>query len=292
MLDNIPRLRKKHKWLLVIAWWFCGLVLAVFFSLNDNRFPAQSCHYANNFLNDTPAKGHMGAISYFRCDPAKNGRPLYSVKFDELNTAKGQLGIFKTGIYKIAKVNGLQLKLFQYSPDKKNAPANVSDGYSANELFDELLEKIRNLSRGCQFNGSEESSDNLRNGWKLTIPGIELSDIAEIRVSDFDYQLFYDEKLSLGVKGKRAIASYKQPDMILRGHVTITASDGSTLECNYAKWNVKKEIFKIDGVYVLNRGGETISGKYICVDTQLNLVEVKHAESKQKEMKKCFAKLQ
>ncbi|MCK4887576.1 MAG: hypothetical protein KAS96_09330 [Planctomycetes bacterium] len=329
MLDNIFRSKNKSKWLLVIAWWFCGLVLAVFFSLNDNRFPAQSSHYANNFLNDTPAKGHMGAMSYFRRDPAKNGRPLYSVKFDELNTAKGQLGIFKTGIYKIAKVNGLQLKLFQYSSDKKNAPANVSEaeklvannnrkdtcstqfsskeshsmssmttlgdsqgGYSISDLFDELLEKIRNLSRGCQFNSSEESSGSLCNGWKLTPPGIELSDIGEFRVSDFGYQVFYDGELSFGVQGKRMISSYKQPDVILRGHVIITASDGSTLECNYAKWNVKKELFKIDGVYVLNRGGETISGKYICVDTQLNLVEVKHAKSKQKEMKKCFAKLQ
>jgi hypothetical protein len=122
---NIFRSRKKHKWLLVTAWWFCSLVLAVFFSLNDNRFPAQSSYYVNNFLNDTPAKGHMGAMSYFRRDPAKNGRPLHSIKFDELNTAKGQLGIFKTGVYKIAKVNSLQLKLFQYSPEEKTIPAKV-----------------------------------------------------------------------------------------------------------------------------------------------------------------------
>ena len=79
--------------------------------------------------------------------------------------------------------------------------------------------------------------------------------------------------------------------MILRGHVIITASDGSTLECNYAKWNVKKELFEIEGVYVLNRGEETISGKYICVDTQLNFIEAKHAKFKQKETKECFAKL-
>jgi len=289
---NIFKSKNKRKWLLVIAWWFCGLALAVFPCMNDNQILTQSFHYTNNFFNDIPAKGHMGAMSYFRRDPAKNGRPLYSVKFDELNTAKGQLGIFKTGVYKIAKVNGLQLKLFQYSPDKKTVPANAGNEYSDSDLFDELLEKIRKLSRGCQFDSSGESSDSLRDRWKLTPPGIELSDIGEIRISNFDYQLFYDGKLSFGVQGKRVIASYKQPDVILRGHVIITASDGSTLECNYAKWNVKKEIFKIDGVYVLNRGGETISGKYICVDTQLNLVEVKHAKSKQKEMKKCFAKLQ
>ena len=325
---NIFKSKTQRKWLLVIAWWFCGLVLAVFCSLNDNRFVIQNSRYANHFIDYTPKKDHVGAISYFRRDPTKNGRPLYSVKFDELNTAKGQLGIFKTGVYKIAKVNGLQLRLFQYSPEKKDVPANVSeaekpvgnnnqkdtcstqfsskephrmsgmtapgdnqDGYSTSELFDELLEKVRKLSGGCQFNNSGESSDNLRDGWKLTIPGIELSDIGEFRVSDFGYQVFYDGELSFGVQGKRMISSYKQPDVILRGHVIITASDGSTLECNYAKWNVKKELFKIDGVYVLNRGGETISGKYICVDTQLNSVEVKHTKSKQKETKKCFVKL-
>ena len=267
-------------------------------------------------------------MSYFRRDPIKNGRPLYSVKFDELNTAKGRLGIFKTGVYKIVKVNGLQLKLFRYSPEKKIVPANVSkaekpvadnnrkdtcstqfsskephgmssmtalgdsqDGYSNSELFDELLERAKKLSGRCQFNSSGKSSGNLRDGWKLTIPGIELSDIGEVRVSNFDYQVFYDGQLSFGVQGKRVIASYKQPDVILRGHVIITASDGSTLECNYAKWNVKKELFKIDGVYVLNRGGETISGKYICVDSQLNFIEAKHAKSKQKETRECFAKL-
>ena len=243
---NIFKSKNQRKWLLIIAWWFCSLALAFFCSLNDNRFLAQSDYYTNNFLDYTPTKGHMGAMSYFRRDPAKNGRPLYSIKFDELNTAKGQLEIFKTGVYKIAKVNGLQLKLFQYSPEKKTVPANVSktekpvadnnqkdtcstqfsseephsissmtafgdkqDGYSNGELFDELLEKVRKLSGACQLNSSGESSDNLHGGWKLTIPGLELSDIGEIRVSDFDYQVFYDEELSFGVQGKRVIASYK-----------------------------------------------------------------------------------
>lgn len=291
MSDNIFQLKKRRKWLPVIVWWFCGLALAVISCLNDNNIPAESFQCANNFLDDTPIKSQMGAMSYFSRDPANNGRPLYSVKFDELNTAKGQLGIFKTGVYKIAKVNGLQLKRFQYSTEKKTVPANVSNEYSDSELFDELLEKAGELSNGRYSDSSGEFSDNLRDGWKLTIPGFELSDIGEIRISNFDYQVFYDEKLSFGVQGKVLIASYKQQDVILRGHVIITASDGSRLECNYAKWNVKKELFEIDGVYILNRGGEIISGKYICVDTQLNPVEVKHAKSKQKEIKKCFAKL-
>jgi len=307
--------------------WIFSICLLFVFSTNNELNTLYSITENHDFAFTLP-KNQIGALSYIRRDPQKNGRPLYSVKFDELNTVKGQLGIFKTGVYKIAKVNGLQLKLFQYSPEKKNVPAKVNkaeksvannnrkdtcstqfsskeprsmsgmttfgdsqDEYSTTELFDELLEKARKLSRGYHFNNLGESSDNLRNGWKLTIPGVELSDIGEVRVSDFSCQVFYDEELSFGVQSKRVIASYKQPDMILRGHVIITASDGSTLECNYAEWDVKKELFKIDGVYVLNRGGETISGKYIYVDTQLNFVEVKHAKSKQKEIKKCFAKL-
>ena len=325
---NIFKSKNPHKWLLIIALWFCGLALAFFCSLNDNRFLTQSSHYTNNFLDDTPTKGHMGAMSYFRRDPAKNGRPLYSVKFDELNTAKGRLGIFKTGVYKIAKIKGLQIKLFQYSLEKKTVSADAGKaeklvvnnnrkdacssqfsseklhgmsnitasgdnqgGYSNGKLFDELLEKAKKLSGGYQFNNLAESSGSLRYGWKLTIPGIELSDIGEVCVSNFDYQVFYDEKLSFGVQGKRVIASYRQPEVILRGHVIITASDGSSLECNCAKWNIKKELFEIDGIYVLNRGGETISGKYICVDTQLNFIEAKHAKSNEEEMKKCFTKL-
>jgi hypothetical protein len=317
---------RSYKWAFLLLWWACGLTIAIFWG-TDVRFSIQTHQHAQTIGDYAPRKNHMEASGLIQRDPTRNYRPLYLVYFDELWTEGGKLGIFKTGIYKIAKVNGLELKLFQYYPEKKPVPENVvkaekpvannnqkdtcstqhsskqsqsrssmsafgndQNGYSKDELFDELLEKVKKLSGGCQFNSSEESSGNLCDGWKLTIPGIELSDIGEICVSDFDYQFFYDGELSFGVQGKRVIASYKQPDVILRGHVIITASGGSTLECNYAKWNVKKELFKVDGVYVLNRKGETISGKGVCVDTQLNSVGVQLAGSK-KGIKKCFVKL-
>ena len=295
-LFSVFKSKNQRKWLLLITWWSCGLVLFFHFNLTDNRLLSESSDHTDNFPDHVFQKGHIGAMGCLRRDPANNGRLLYSFNFDELNMSKGRLGIFKTGIYKVAKINNLRLNLFQYSSDKKTSPTNTFDesqsAYSKIINYDDLIGKIREFSRGRQSDGSCGSVVKLRGGLELTVPGIEFGDVGEVKVNGFEHQVFYDGVMLFGVQGKRAIVSYRQPGVTLRGHVIITASDGSTLECNHAEWDVKKGLFEIDGVYVLNRGGETISGEYICVDSQLSSINNKQVKYNQRETEECFVKRQ
>lgn len=64
------------------------------------------------------------------------------------------------------------------------------------------------------------------------------------------------------------------------------------LENNYVRWDIEKERFSANGVYVLNRGGIKTKGmgKNICVDARLNRVRVQNAEVERKAKQECFAK--
>ncbi len=280
-VDNIRTSRRYVKWLLAAACWGGGLAVLFFAGVNGERLRLQIPEF-EAIKDYTVRKGHMGAMRYVHRDRSRGGRCVYAVGFEELIKENGRFGIFKTAAYKIARVNGLELKLFRYSCDDDSG-AIVSPEW----LFAEVapLVKKRTLTvPACSGDGSAV-------GIKVRVDGIDLSDLAEIRVNDFDYKVFYDGDLFFAVQSSRAVASYRRPAVILRGHVTIRASDGSKLECNRAKWDVEKGYFKIDGVYVLNRRGEKSSGKGICVDGGLNSIGAKRAKSQPKEEKECLAKL-
>ena len=90
----------------------------------------------------------MGAVSYLRCDPVRNGRPVYSIKFDELNTRGGRLGIFQTGLYRVANIKNFRIKLFDYSADdtcplkNQRFERNLRNLVFSEEMFTDLLKRI------------------------------------------------------------------------------------------------------------------------------------------------------
>jgi lipopolysaccharide assembly outer membrane protein LptD (OstA) len=126
-------------------------------------------------------------------------------------------------------------------------------------------------------------------GWRVT--NIDLSNVSEVRINNFDYQVFYEDDLFLSIQSKRAMASYKHSGIVLRGHVIIKTADGSTLESNYVKWDIENQHFTVNGIYVINRNGVKTTGRNISVDAQLNNVKGQNAKVKRKEAEKCFAKL-
>jgi len=203
--------------------------------------------------------------------------------FDSLHAENGSLGIFKTGSYKIVKIQGLRLELARYlSESQLSLPQGL-----------ERLSEI--LSPRASINSRNSPLDIVRqlisrsNGWTLDV---DLSNTSEIRVNNFDYRIFDNNKPNLAVHSRLAVFSSDWPEILLRGHVTITAADGSTLQCNRIRWNAEKQIFSTDDRYLLNRCGEEITGKGIRVDARLKKTEEKNTEDKFEEKTKCFAKQQ
>lgn len=272
------RLRLCSKWIFLSAFWILSFLILIVVSFNNGLNTSNNRVLTDKLQFELP-KNQIGAVAYTRCDPAKNYRPLSAVYFDELNTTNGQIGFFKTALHKVVKIRNFELKFYHYTSPEVTAGA-IPDIYLIHE---DITTNARAL-----FSKITHKLTNPMDGWRVNV---DLSNISELRVNNFDYNVFYDGDLFFAIQSKRATASYKHSGIVLRGHVTIKAGDGSTLESNYVEWDVKKQHFNVNGVYVLNRDGIKTMGRDICVDAQLKSVKVQRANFKPKEIQRCFVKL-
>jgi hypothetical protein len=217
-----------------------------------------------------PPRNQTGAVSYRCWDPKENYRPIYSVCFKNLLAENNNLGVFKTALHKIVKIQGLELEFYRYS----------SDDVTANEKL-----RTSPIPEGLTINSRAliETIDKLlhrTDGWRIN--NLDVGGVSEVGINNFDYKLFYDGELFFRVESKRAMVSYKHSGLILRGHAKLSIADGSTLESNYIEWDVKNQYFTVDGRYVLNRGGRVTIGKDICVDDKLNIMQAQIAAPKER----------
>lgn len=280
------------KWATLVAAWILSFLILIIVSTNNelNTLYNEAVSYGHQLR---PIKNQTGALSYTRWDPKENHRPIYSVCFKNLRVENNRLGIFKTALHKVVKIRGLALKFYQYTspqvtatikPNHSKPPKTTLTTADIPVLPVDITADARVLIKKIT-----RKLINPEDGWRVNI---DLGNVSEVHVNNFNYKVFYDDDLFFSIQSKRAIASYKRPGIILRGHAKIKTANGSTLESNYIKWDIKKQHFSANGVYVLNRGGMVKTGKDICVDAQLNSVKVQHAKVKGKESQKCFAKLQ
>ncbi len=255
------------------------IFLAAFWVLS---FGALLIVSTNNELNRPAADAKDGAfglpplrneIKGLRYIHEENHRPIYAVSLGNLRVENNKLGIFKTCLHKVAKIQDLELALYRYPSSKVVTSRNESyvtavtdestDAFPAPATFADGIHKL--INRG----------DN----WRINI---DLSNTSEVCVASFDYKVFYDGALFLNVRSKRAAASNKCSDEVtLRGHVTISTGDGTTLESNCVIWDIAKQRFTVDGAYFLTRNGKKIQGKDICVDDRLNIVQAQLAALKE-----------
>jgi hypothetical protein len=268
-----------------------------------------STNEPNILCNDEANRGsklrlpenETGQFSYTRLDPEQNYRPTYSVYFKNLRMENNKLGIFKTALHQIVKIWNLELRFYRYTSPKVSATIEFNNSKSPKSITTGSSQP-RTTTTPHIPNFLEDTAADTRILIKSIIRkfltpadkwcvNINSGNVSEVLVNNFHYTVFYDNDLLFAIQSKRALASYKQSGIILRGHVTIKTANGSTLESNHIKWDIKKQHFSVNGIYVLNRNGLKTTGKNICVDTQLNNVKVKKVEFKQKENQKCFAKL-
>ena len=259
------------------VWILSGLIFVIL--AGNNELSTLHHDFASHGSYLRPRQNELRAFRYRSWDPKRDYRPIYSVRFQSLRSENSNLGFFKTALHKVVRIQDLELKLYQYNPKNvtsATAPA-IHDVPEAIPADMPALAKntIRRLTTPMD-------------GWRLN--NIDLGNVSEIRTNNFDYRVFHNEGLRFATQSKRAIVSYKDSDVILRGHAKITIADGSTLESNEIKWDVKRQYFRARGVYVLNRRGIITTGKDICVDAQLENIKGQYAQSERKEQK-CIAGL-
>jgi len=259
---------------LLVCWALSVLALTIFATHNDlNKLYRNTQSWEPELRLPT---NQMGAFSYRCYNSKETGSPLHYASFENLLVENNNFGFFKTALHKMVKIQHLELAFCRYPTAE--AASNAADTLTVPENAFTPLENLVN------------DIDNLikpTDGWRLDI---DLSNVSEVLIANFDYKVFYacpersrgDGTLLLGVQSKRATVSNKHPDVvILRGHVIVKAEDGSVLESNCVKWDIRKHLFYADGTYFLTHSGnktcgelvESIHGKSICVDDRLNNVQ-------------------
>ena len=228
----------------------------------------------------TPPKNQTGALSCWRCDPEANGRLMHWVKLKNLRAENSNLGIFKTALHKAMEIDGLQVELYQYASPAITEGSNPGVSSWPENAMADVQSFIEQIGRQLT---------NPMGGWR--VKNIDFGNVSEVRVDDFDYKVFRDGDLSFAIQSSKAIVSYKQSGILLRGRITLRTADGSTLKSSHVRWEVQEQRFIARGGSVLNRGGVRTTGKGICVDARLNRIGTVQTKLKDKEEQKWHAKL-
>jgi len=234
------------------------------------------------------AANHIGKFAYVGLDPEKNYRPLHSIRFDDFSTESGQFGFFKTGVYRTARITGLRLRLYSYLPDVEILSVDNGHPGVQNTNHKDIPATIRALIRKNTVSLQDDPAVCSKStGMRIYINNVDLSNVGEVKVRDFDYEFFANNDKIVSIKSALAHFSYSTEDIILRGHVTISGVDGDTLESNHVCWNSQTGRFRVKGNYVLMRRGNKLFGKDIVVDMHLNEIYAQQANLDKREGDKC-----
>ena len=274
-----PIIHEPRLWLkwsvLLILWSLFVLILGIVIFGGNNELSILYRDVTGTGPDLKLPKNQTGAFNYRRWDPQENYRPICSVHFENFCSENNKLGIFKTALHKVVKIQDFELKFYKYNPDKVTSETTPDIFFVSEDINSDTITLVKNIMRRSTIPES---------GWRIN--NIDLSNVTEVRINNFDYQVFHNSNLLFATQSSRAIVSYDHSDVVLRGHAKITIADGSTLESNYVRWNVQKQRFSVNGVYVLNRRGVMTTGKGICVDAQLNIIGAQTAKVERRSMEK------
>ena len=200
----------------------------------------------------------LGPIRYTQWDSQQGNRPQFSISLDNLTVKPGILGVFQTGLFKTIQVRSLQVRRYEYPSD----PGMPGLGMVPEETALRALELDNpELVKGI-FGGDQEPL-RLDNGMEIRVDRPDVSDAGQLLVENFDYQIMYDGKPRLSISSKRALASWDESGILLRGGVVVTAADGGTVRSNRIRWNPRDRVFSVEDNYLLTVGPSQTAGKSI-----------------------------
>jgi hypothetical protein len=267
----------------LVAFWVLSFGALLIVSTN-NELNRPAADAKGRALELPPLKNEIKGLRYIH---EENHRPIYAVSLGSLRAENNKLGIFKTGLHKVAKIQDLELAFYRYSssgiisntkPDNKSSITTIATDRSGSyvaTVADESTDALPALIKLADIH----KLIGQRDGWRINV---DISNTSEVCVTNFDYKVLCDGAPLLSVRSRRAATSIKRPDVVtLRGHVTISTGDGTTLESNCVIWDIAKQQFAVDGTYFLTRNGKKIRGKDICVDDRLNVVQAQIAALKE-----------
>jgi len=279
--EVIHESRRLIKWsVFLVSWILSVLILGIVIFSGISGSGTLYNDTINIGYNLRPPRNQIGAFSYRRWDPNENNRPVFSVYFEDFRSENNRFGLFKTALHKIVKIQDLELNIYKYNADEIPSEATPDIHFISEDIAGDTTTLVKNIMRRLITPGNE---------WRIN--NIDLSNVTEVRINNFNYQVFHENDLLFATESKKATVSNKHSYILLKGHAKITVADVGTLESNYVKWEVQKQQFRVSGVYVLNRHGVMTTGKGICVDSQLNIMGAQSAKAERRSMGKWTEEL-
>lgn len=298
-METEERLATSQQWLkwsvFATLWGLCFLTLVIITRNNGLHPPYKDL--ANYGAELRPLKNEIKGLSYTQ---RENNRPVYSVQFGDLRTENNNFGIFKTGLYKVVKIQDLELAFYRYTSAQVASTAAYNNGKSSGTPSRLDLGELgraepdrKTLGRAGTGGVRPAITIGIRPGLRKTTANVstivqnlsslmrlqddlrlavDFSNASEILVNDFEYKVFCDGNPVCSVKSKRLMMDWDRPEATLRGHVIIKTADGDILESNYVKWDITNQRFTAIRGYVLSHNGARTIGSVICVDDKLNVV--------------------
>jgi len=258
--------------LILLACWLFEGVLCLLFFRADGRFVVAPMEVGPVLAMPAARENETGAVSARRLDPDAGYKPSFEVRWKNLCAENGRLGIFKTPLYKAVIIEGLDVKSYQYSQCEKRhdgpvvptqtacEPAHQATEESAAVKEDHavLTQTVSDLA--CQM------KERFAGVKMVASPLLDAHRATKVVVRGLDYRLFRDGRLDLGIRCRNTVISASNPEVVLRGDVTIEAADGARLISNSVLWDVKKGQFSAPGTYVLEHNGVPVWGSGIHCD--------------------------
>jgi hypothetical protein len=246
----------------ILAVWVLVVAALAVICVRHSGVESYLSRYQPRVLTTSPPENQLNGLTYYRYDPNTN-KLCFAARVGTLKAENATLGIFKTAAARAIKVKDLQLHFYEHS------------GIAAPAALRAIVLPEETAAGENRLGGILRQLADARDRWGVDI---DLSNTIEVTIDNLDCRMFDDGALRLAVQCRRAVVDSGWPLVTLRGHVTITSADGSTLESNYVKWDTKRQSFTADGMYILRRAGAQIAGKGIRVDSNLNITNVKNAK--------------
>jgi hypothetical protein len=228
----------------------------------------------------------VGPIRYSQWDPQQGHRLRFSVSSADLIVKPGNLGFFKTGLFKIVQARSLQVRRYEYASDPGlPEPGRDSEGTALRALG------LDNPGLAKGFMGTGDEPLRVNNGMEIRVDRPDVSDAGQLLVENFDYQIVFEGRPRLSIRSKRAFASWEESGILLRGGVMITAADGPTVRSNRIRWDTRNHLFSVEDNYLLTQGPSQTAGNKIYLDEQLHIIDAAQAVSgKQKTEGRNYAR--
>ena len=263
--------RRRRIWgFALLSWIFAIIAIAASF-FGDSSPKATQNRGVLRQLNDSHAP--ITQFELVKRDPKENNRPIFAFGFGSLQVDNGQLGLFRSSLHKVIKIRDLEIRHHFYP----SSQCTVQES-NALEAIPGLLSELAGTLLGEVFpDKTHRNTVRTKHTWHIPI---DTSNTLEVRVNNFNYQIYTNHYPELKVDCKQALASYRQDGILLRGHVKIITGNGRKLESNHVIWDIQNKLFEVSGKYALKHKEGKTHGIGIHLDYQLNLTGRQYANAR------------